>query len=86
LVSLLRDEVGVMVVGRQIGGLFAGNFRLKSFNDDTQYRHNVQPMKGLWYDIEQATGTRRKVEVWLTMEALTQQIKNMPWAFEYARG
>ncbi|KAL4873669.1 hypothetical protein BDV12DRAFT_159382 [Aspergillus spectabilis] len=79
LVSLLCDEVGVMVVGRQLGGLYAGEFRLTDFNDDTQYRHNVQSIKGLWYGIEQATGTRWKVEVWLIMEDLIQQIKNMPW-------
>ncbi|KAL4989313.1 hypothetical protein BDW68DRAFT_71886 [Aspergillus falconensis] len=46
LVQLLRDQVGAMVVGRQLGSLFAGDYPLTGFNDGMQYRHNLEPLNG----------------------------------------
>ncbi|RDW76601.1 class I SAM-dependent methyltransferase [Aspergillus mulundensis] len=79
LVRLLRDQVGVMVVGRQLGSLFAGEYPLTGFNDGTQYRHNLESLKGLWHDVGQATSTQWKVEARLEMEDLLRQNLDASW-------
>ncbi|KAL4934703.1 class I SAM-dependent methyltransferase [Aspergillus undulatus] len=76
LVRLLRDKPGVMVVGRQMGSLFAGEYPLTGFSDGMQYRHTIQSMKGMWHDIEEITRTRWKVEASLTTDDVVQQNKD----------
>lgn len=79
LVSLLRDQVGVIVVGRQLGSIFAGEYPLTGFSDGTQYRHNFESLKGFWLDVGQATGTQWKVEAELKVEDVVQQNLKSSW-------
>ncbi|KAL2828458.1 hypothetical protein BDW59DRAFT_49677 [Aspergillus cavernicola] len=84
LVRLFRDRVGVMFVGRQVGSLFAGDYHTE-FNGMVQYRHNIESIKGMWYDIGKATDTRWEVEAELKMEDLIEQVKHLAWADENMR-
>lgn len=79
LVSLLRDQVGVIVVGRQLGSIFAGEYPLTGFSDGTQYRHNLESLKGFWLDVGQATSTQWKVEAELKVEDVVQQNLKSSW-------
>ncbi|KAL2869558.1 class I SAM-dependent methyltransferase [Aspergillus lucknowensis] len=79
LVRLLRDQVGVMVIGRQVGSLFAGDYPLTGFNDGTQYRHNLESLKGLWHDIGQATHTQWKVDASLEIDDVVRQNTDASW-------
>ncbi|KAL4945864.1 hypothetical protein BDV06DRAFT_3816 [Aspergillus oleicola] len=79
LVRLLRDHPGVMVVGRQMGSLYAGEYPLTGFSNGTQYRHNPESIKGIWQDIEEAIQSRWKVEASLTEDDVVKQNRDASW-------
>ncbi|KAL4948744.1 hypothetical protein BDW69DRAFT_87575 [Aspergillus filifer] len=79
LVRLLRDQPGVMVIGRQMGSVLAGEYPLAGFCDGTMYRHNPLSMKGMWHDVEKATQTRWKVEASLMEDDLIKKNQDTPW-------
>ncbi|KAL4964559.1 class I SAM-dependent methyltransferase [Aspergillus stella-maris] len=79
LVHLLRDQPGVMIVGRQMGSVLAGEYPLAGFRDGTTYRHNALSIKGMWHDIEKATQTRWKVEASLMKDDLVKKNQDTPW-------
>ncbi|KAL4791710.1 hypothetical protein BDV19DRAFT_401050 [Aspergillus venezuelensis] len=45
LVHLLRDQPGIMIVGRQMGSVLAGEYPLAGFRNGTTYRHNPLSIK-----------------------------------------
>jgi hypothetical protein len=51
LVRLCRDKPGVMLVGRQLGSVLAGHYSMKDVGKGANYRHNIESLKGLWYDV-----------------------------------
>ncbi|KAL4809451.1 hypothetical protein BDV18DRAFT_132099 [Aspergillus unguis] len=79
LVRLLRDRAGVMVVGRQLGSVYAGEYDLTGYDEGTMYRHNLESMKGLWHDVGQATQTQWKVEAELKVDETVLRNVDASW-------
>ncbi|KAJ5090811.1 hypothetical protein N7532_009495, partial [Penicillium argentinense] len=80
-VSLCRDQPDVMVVGRQMGSLSGGHYPMSGVKDEfNHYRNNVETMKGLWRDVEEATQTRWKVEAQLYMGDEIEKVMKSPFA------
>ncbi|KAJ5591913.1 uncharacterized protein N7459_002282 [Penicillium hispanicum] len=80
LVRLCRDKPGVMLVGRQLGSLLAGHYSLKDVGKGSNYRHNMESLKGFWYDVGLATGTRWTVEAGLYIGDELAKVKDSAWA------
>jgi hypothetical protein len=63
VVSLLKDEPNVLLLGRQVGNDNAGVFEASGYVGEKQrYRHNVQSWTEFWDEIGEATGTKWKVD------------------------
>ena len=61
LVSLTRPQAGSMVLGKQMGSVIAGQYRMPTafgFN----YRHNAESMRRFWQQVGKETGSTWKVE------------------------
>ncbi|KAJ5150324.1 hypothetical protein N7448_001902 [Penicillium atrosanguineum] len=80
LVRLCRDKPGVMVVGRQLGSVLAGHYSMKDVGKGANYRHNIETLKGLWYDVGEATNTRWTVEAGLYIGSELAKVKDSAWA------
>lgn len=64
VISLLRPQPGVLVVGRQAGRrdpIVSGDKE----NAPKRYAHNVETWKRLWRQVEEETGTKWKVKAWV---------------------
>lgn len=62
-VSLLNPEAGVLVIGRQIGNVEAGEYLGPRLPDKTRYRHNDESFKRMWKLVGDETGTNWQVDV-----------------------
>lgn len=63
IVTLLKPEPDVLLVGRQIGSISAGEFeRAQGGDNKRRYRHNPQSWKELWEKVGEATGTKWDVQ------------------------
>ncbi|KAJ5384779.1 hypothetical protein N7517_002690 [Penicillium concentricum] len=81
LVRLCCSQTGVMITGRQMGGVLAGHHELKGIEDGAmQYRHNIESMKGFWWDVGEATATRWTLEAGFYFAEELEQTKNSPSA------
>ena len=80
LVRLCRDQPGVMLAGRQLGSLLAGEYSLKDVGKGTSYRHNIESLKGFWYDVGQLSNTRWTVEAGLYIGDELAKVKDSAWA------
>lgn len=58
-VSLLNPEAGVLVIGRQMANVEAGEY---SFYGKTPYRHNDESFKRMWKLVGDETGTNWQVD------------------------
>ncbi|CAG8154189.1 unnamed protein product [Penicillium olsonii] len=85
LVRLCRLRPNAMIVARQLGNVLGGSYQMADVAAGTNYRHNVQTIKGFWYDVGQATGTRWIVEADLYMGEEMAKVKNAGWANENDR-
>jgi hypothetical protein len=64
VLKLFKDEVGCLLVGRQLGRIESGVF------DMGKFRHNAESFKKMWEDVGKETGTEWRVEAWLGEEDL----------------
>jgi SAM-dependent methyltransferase len=63
VVSLLKPEAGVLLLGRQVGNEEPGDFDASGYiGEKKRYRHNPQSWKELWDEVGEATGTKWKVD------------------------
>ena len=62
-VSLLNQEAGVLVIGRQIGNIEAGEYSGSGLPDKTRYGHNDESFKRMWKLVGDETGTNWRVDV-----------------------
>ncbi|OJJ98940.1 hypothetical protein ASPACDRAFT_44569 [Aspergillus aculeatus ATCC 16872] len=86
LVRLCKEKPGVMIAGRQMGARLAGHYALKGFKDDPMhYRHNVESIKGFWYDVGQVTGTRWRVEAEMYWGEEWEKTRNVSFTDENVR-
>ncbi|PYH44042.1 class I SAM-dependent methyltransferase [Aspergillus saccharolyticus JOP 1030-1] len=96
LVRLCRDDQqqqqqqgkGTIIAGRQMGSILAGEHAMTGMVKDptaTHYRHNVESIKGFWYDVGVATNTRWRVEAGLYMAEEIEQNRHAPFADENLR-
>ncbi|RAL12614.1 uncharacterized protein BO97DRAFT_389629 [Aspergillus homomorphus CBS 101889] len=88
LVRLCREKKGSMIAGRQMGSVLAGEHAMTGMTKDptaTHYRHNVESIKGFWYDVGLATKTRWTVEAGLYMAEEIEQNRNAPFADDNLR-
>lgn len=85
LVRLCRQRPGVMIAARQMGNTRGGSYPMKDIMAGANYRHNVETIKGFWYDVGQATGTRWIVEAGLYIGEEIAKVKNAEWANENDR-
>lgn len=82
MVAMCRDREGVMITGRQMGSLLGGRYPMTGMKEggSTNYRHNVETIKGFWHDVGEATNTRWTVEADTYWGEEMEQTKNAPWA------
>ncbi|KAA8651056.1 hypothetical protein EYZ11_008393 [Aspergillus tanneri] len=85
LVRMCRDRKGVVVCGRQMGSLFAGMYTLTGLMEKEHYRHNVQSLKGLWFDVAARTQTKWEVEAQLEVGETTTSTKDLSFSDANAR-
>ncbi|PYI18916.1 hypothetical protein BO99DRAFT_385569 [Aspergillus violaceofuscus CBS 115571] len=86
LVRLCKDQPGVMIAGRQMGTRLAGHYTMHGFmNDQVHYRHNVESIKGFWYDVGQVTGTGWRVEAELYWAEEWEKTRNVSFTDENVR-
>lgn len=85
LIDLCRDEEGIILFGRQMGSLLAGEYELTGLLDKKHYRHNVESFQGLWYDIQRRTGQRWEVEAGLEVGETTTKMQGMSFMDSNAR-
>ncbi|KAJ5789228.1 uncharacterized protein N7518_006239 [Penicillium psychrosexuale] len=85
LVRLCRRRPSLMIVARQLGNTLGGTYAMKDVAAGANYRHNVETIKGFWYDVGQATGTRWSVEAGLYIGEELAKVKNAGWANENDR-
>lgn len=64
ITKLLKSEKGVMVVGRQVGDVNAGE-RIHTTNPrgGKMFRHNEESFVGMWKEVGEKMGVKWKVEV-----------------------
>ena len=60
MVRLLKDEVGVLVFGRQVGTINPGDYSGRS-SEKKRWRHDGESFKRMWKEVGRATGTEWKV-------------------------
>jgi hypothetical protein len=66
VIKLFKDEVGCLLVGRQLGNVeigVTGNDRFRSF-------------KSMWEEVSKETGTEWRVDAWLGDEDLWERMKD----------
>lgn len=77
-VSLLNPEAGVLVIGRQMANVEAGEY---SFSDKTRYRHNDESFKRMWKLVGDETGTNWQVDARISDSTLlTKHGSLFEWA------
>ena len=62
-VSLLNSEAGVLVIGRQVGNVEAGEYSDRGLSDKTRYKHNDESFRRMWKLVGDETGTNWRVDV-----------------------
>lgn len=63
VVSLLKPEPGVLLLGRQVGNDNPGTFSASGYSGEKErFRHNVQSWTELWNEVGEATGSKWKVD------------------------
>ena len=62
LVSLLKNQPGTVVLGRQVGSSEPGEYRHAAAAAGVMYKHDGHTFRKLWDEIEEQTGTKWKVE------------------------
>lgn len=85
LINLCSKEEGVILCGRQLGSVLAGEYEMTGLTDEITYRHNVESMKGLWFDVQQRTNSRWQVEAALEFEETTTNMQRMSFVDSNAR-
>jgi hypothetical protein len=69
-----------MIAARQLGNIHGGSYPMTDVAAGVNYRHNVETIKGFWYDVGQATGTRWSVEAELYIGEELAKVKQAAWA------
>lgn len=77
LIGLCREEKGVILCGRQMGSLLAGEYKLTGLLETNHYRHNVESLKGLWFEIQRRTGQSWEIEGGLEVGETTTKMQGM---------
>ncbi|KAJ5495030.1 hypothetical protein N7539_000146 [Penicillium diatomitis] len=88
LLGLCRDETGVVVGGRQMGSVLAGEYTVDSIGgrkEWKQYRHNGESLKGLWFDVERRLGQRWELEVQLENGETMRKMRGASFMDDQAR-
>jgi len=63
IVSLLKAESNVMVIGRQVGNTNPGNYTESGYEGEKErYRHSDKSWAELWDEVGEKTGTKWKTE------------------------
>lgn len=63
VVSLLKAEPGVLLLGRQVGSEKAGDFDASGYiGEKKRFRHDLQSWGKLWEEVGKATGTKWDVD------------------------
>lgn len=71
-VSLLNPKAGVLVIGRQMGNVEAGEYLGRGLSDKTRYRHNDESLKRMWKLVGDETGTNWQVDVRISNSELAR--------------
>ncbi|KAJ5182340.1 hypothetical protein N7449_012487, partial [Penicillium cf. viridicatum] len=77
LIGLCREGKGVILCGRQMGSLLAGEYELTGLLETNHCRHNVESLKGLWFEIQRRTGQRWEIEGGLEVGQTTTKMQGM---------
>lgn len=85
LIGLCRDEQGIILCGRQMGSVLAGEYELTGLLDKKHYRQNAESFKGLWFDIQRRTGQKWEVEAALEVGETTAKMQGMSFVDSNAR-
>jgi SAM-dependent methyltransferase len=85
LINLCSKDEGVMVCGRQMGSVLAGEYEMTGLLDKKTYRHNVDSLKGLWLDVQQRTQSCWQVEAALEVGETTTNMQGMSFVDSNAR-
>lgn len=68
IVSLLKNEPDVLVIGRQVGNINPGLFSRSGYEGERhRFRHNEQSWTELWDEVGAATGTKWDVKAELDL-------------------
>ena len=65
IVRLLRDEVGVMVVGRQVGSIKPHEKMHETNRSRGMYKHDPVTFERMWEEVGSKTGTKWEVRATL---------------------
>jgi SAM-dependent methyltransferase len=85
LIGLCRDEEGIILCGRQLGSVLAGEYEFTGLMEKKHYRHNPESLKGLWFDIQRRTGQKWEVEGALEVGETTTKMQGMSFVDSNAR-
>ncbi|CAI7574484.1 unnamed protein product [Penicillium palitans] len=77
LIGLCREGEGEILCGRQMGSLLAGEYTMTGLLETNHYRHNVESLKGLWFEIQRRTGQRWEIEGSLEVGETTTKMQGM---------
>ena len=61
LASMTRPCQGSMIVGKQLGSINVGQYKMPTFSE-FKFRHDKESMKGFWQQVWNETATSWKVE------------------------
>lgn len=61
MMRLLRDQKGVMILGRQVGN-FVPTATFRKSRPEPYFQHNVESLREMWFEAADLTGTKWSVD------------------------